>query len=175
MRLLLRWRRGRGWCGGCWLRLGGRRFHALQYGLGTALLDGVDRERDRGQHEYDGGDSGCLGKSSGCTTRTECRLTALSAKGCGNIASFAALQQHNHDQKQANDYVNYRNESHQHGNESPKMFRMSAMVRKGGFEPPRLAAPPPQDGVSASSTTSARVRNLTIRARTDYSRRCLSA
>ncbi len=31
-----------------------------------------------------------------------------------------------------------------------------SMVRKGGFEPPRLAAPPPQDGVSASSTTSAR-------------------
>src|SRR5580704_14285220 len=30
------------------------------------------------------------------------------------------------------------------------------LVRKGGFEPPRLSAPPPQDGVSASSTTSAR-------------------
>src|SRR5258708_40233341 len=29
------------------------------------------------------------------------------------------------------------------------------MVRKGGFEPPRLSAPPPQDGVSASFTTSA--------------------
>ena len=31
----------------------------------------------------------------------------------------------------------------------------SYLVRKGGFEPPRLSAPPPQDGVSASSTTSA--------------------
>jgi hypothetical protein len=29
------------------------------------------------------------------------------------------------------------------------------LVRKGGFEPPRLSAPPPQDGVSANSTTSA--------------------
>ena len=29
------------------------------------------------------------------------------------------------------------------------------MVREGGFEPPRLSAPPPQDGVSASSTTPA--------------------
>ena len=29
------------------------------------------------------------------------------------------------------------------------------LVRKGGFEPPCLSAPPPQDGVSASSTTSA--------------------
>ena len=29
------------------------------------------------------------------------------------------------------------------------------LVREGGFEPPRLAAPPPQDGVSANSTTPA--------------------
>ena len=35
------------------------------------------------------------------------------------------------------------------------------MVRKGGFEPPRLSAPPPQDGVSASSTTSA-LRKLPV-------------
>ena len=34
------------------------------------------------------------------------------------------------------------------------------MVRKGGFEPPRLSAPPPQDGVSASSTTSAKINDL---------------
>ena len=34
------------------------------------------------------------------------------------------------------------------------------MVRKGGFEPPRLSAPPPQDGVSASSTTSAMLRRF---------------
>ena len=34
------------------------------------------------------------------------------------------------------------------------------MVRKGGFEPPRLSAPPPQDGVSASSTTSAQGQSL---------------
>ena len=33
---------------------------------------------------------------------------------------------------------------------------------KAGFEPARLAAPPPQDGVSASSTTSARSRGLTV-------------
>ena len=30
------------------------------------------------------------------------------------------------------------------------------MVREGGFEPPRLSAPPPQDGVSANSTTPAK-------------------
>jgi hypothetical protein len=34
-------------------------------------------------------------------------------------------------------------------------FKVKVMVRKGGFEPPRLSAPPPQDGVSANSTTSA--------------------
>jgi len=32
------------------------------------------------------------------------------------------------------------------------------MVPKGGLEPPRVSPPPPQDGVSASSTTSARCR-----------------
>src|SRR5258707_15862561 len=37
------------------------------------------------------------------------------------------------------------------------------LVRKGGFEPPRLSAPPPQDGVSASSTTSARLRRHGLR------------
>src|SRR5919198_4545461 len=39
------------------------------------------------------------------------------------------------------------------------------MVRKGGFEPPRLSAPPPQDGVSASSTTSAFLIVFTTEAR----------
>src|SRR5258707_14496522 len=34
------------------------------------------------------------------------------------------------------------------------------MVRKGGLEPPCLSAPPPQDGVSANSTTSA-LKSLT--------------
>jgi hypothetical protein len=36
-------------------------------------------------------------------------------------------------------------------------------VREGGFEPPRLSAPPPQDGVSASSTTPARQNLRTYR------------
>src|SRR5882762_1930884 len=34
--------------------------------------------------------------------------------------------------------------------------KVDVLVRKGGFEPPRLTAPPPQDGASASSATSAR-------------------
>jgi len=41
-----------------------------------------------------------------------------------------------------------------------------AMVPKAGFEPARVSPPPPQDGVSASSTTSARGRrNILIHAR----------
>ena len=35
---------------------------------------------------------------------------------------------------------------------------VSNMVPKAGFEPARVSPPPPQDGVSASSTTSARFR-----------------
>ena len=35
-------------------------------------------------------------------------------------------------------------------------------MRKGGFEPPCLSAPPPQDGVSASSTTSALSRKCFV-------------
>ena len=44
------------------------------------------------------------------------------------------------------------------------------MVRKGGFEPPRLSAPPPQDGVSASSTTSALMLIRDRRTATYYSK-----
>jgi hypothetical protein len=60
--------------------------------------------------------------------------------------------------------VNCINEANQntHGNPNPTggaglsiSNGMNVLVRKGGFEPPRLSAPPPQDGVSASSTTSA--------------------
>src|SRR5712692_4013301 len=36
--------------------------------------------------------------------------------------------------------------------------RVKILVRKEGFEPSRLTAPPPQDGASASSATSARGR-----------------
>src|SRR5450755_2095293 len=44
---------------------------------------------------------------------------------------------------------------------------LKKMVRKGGFEPPRLSAPPPQDGVSASSTTSA-LKSISCRPLEEY-------
>lgn len=37
------------------------------------------------------------------------------------------------------------------------MIKQIKAVRKAGLEPARLAAPPPQDGVSTSSTTSAKI------------------
>ena len=50
------------------------------------------------------------------------------------------------------------------------------MVRKGGLEPPRLSAPPPQDGVSANSTTSARCNyravNILARSTRESNSRC---
>jgi Protein of unknown function (DUF1186) len=52
------------------------------------------------------------------------------------------------------DYIGYQN-GITNGIILPILLIIKTMVRKGGFEPPRLSAPPPQDGVSASSTTSA--------------------
>src|SRR5713226_5371085 len=52
--------------------------------------------------------------------------------------------------------VNYRGTNCSAGN-----AWKTKLVRKVGFEPTRLAAPPPQDGASASSATSAR-RNARI-------------
>jgi hypothetical protein len=46
----------------------------------------------------------------------------------------------------------------------PELSNSEGLIRmpKAGLEPARLAAPPPQDGVSANSTTSARlIRSLT--------------
>src|SRR5262249_8043091 len=71
----------------------------------------------------------------------------------GDLSALAVLQQYHHDQDCAYKYVNYGCQDDEHF-DSQKSFQI-LMVRKGGFEPPRLSAPPPQDGVSASSTTSA--------------------
>jgi hypothetical protein len=38
--------------------------------------------------------------------------------------------------------------------------RYNLLVRKGGLEPPRLAAPDPKSGASANSATFARVSSL---------------
>src|SRR5581483_9963125 len=119
--------------------------------------------RDRGQHENHRRPGGRLGQYSGRASRPEGGLAAHAAERSRNICALAALQQHNQDQEQANNDVNRRNQVNHVESVRARdatSFQTSAlrrlkMVRKGGFEPPRLSAPPPQDGVSASSTTSA--------------------
>jgi len=69
------------------------------------MFRGVDGERHRGQHEENGRDGGCLGERRGCAPRPEGRLTALSAECSRNISSLAALEQHNNNQKQADENV----------------------------------------------------------------------
>src|SRR5207248_3111177 len=54
------------------------------------------------------------------------------------------------------------------------VLRTEFMVRKGGFEPPRLSAPPPQDGVSASFTTSADIFRCDSKSNNYYSRSSLA-
>ena len=56
----------------------------------------------------------------------------------------------------------FRKKSFHHGPGAFKEFPgvyggRGILVREGGFEPPRLAAPPPQDGVSANSTPPAEI------------------
>ena len=160
--LLLCRRRGR-LGGGCWLRLRRRGFHtrknrSRRRGAGPR---GQDRKRDRGQHEDNRRPRGGLRKGSGRATWAEGRLTTLAAEGGGNVATLTALQQNDHDQKEANRDMNERHQVNHvvdkpnRPSGRPLLFKIKALVRKGGFEPPRLSAPPPQDGVSASSTTSA--------------------
>jgi len=70
------------------------------------MFRGVDGEGHRGQHEENGRDGGRFGERRSRTPRPEGSLTALSAECRRNISSFAALEQHNNNQKQADENVN---------------------------------------------------------------------
>ncbi len=69
------------------------------------MLDGVNGERDRRQHEENGRNRGRPGERRGGTPRAERGLAALSAEGRRNVPGLAALQQNNDDQKQTNNDV----------------------------------------------------------------------
>src|SRR5438270_1367902 len=127
----------------------GRR--CIHYGRRAAVADKVG-ERYGGHHKDDGAPCGQAGKNRRRAARAKGRLAAHAAKGGGNVGALAVLQQHHHDQHHADKYVNQGNKSNQH---SVSIRPFKILVRKGGFEPPRLSAPPPQDGVSASFSTSA--------------------
>ena len=154
---------------GCRLRLGLRGLHTGEYrvGVGSPAL-GENRKRDRSYHEKDRRPRCRLGQSRGGSAGTECCLAAHATReGSGDVAALAALQQYDDNEEQGNNNVNNRNECNEHVENPASRFARSsnlllgeigAMVRKGGFEPPRLSAPPPQDGVSASSTTSAGIK-----------------
>src|SRR5579885_28327 len=163
-----RWRRGR-LGGSCRLRSGAAGLHAREHragGFRSGTADGEDRKRDRGDHEQDGRPGSGLGERRRRATGTEGRLAAHASEGGGNVAALAALQQYHHDQEEAHYDVhgvdkandNIHASTNQTGPQGRPFSAMEILVRKGGFEPPRLAAPPPQDAVSASSTTSSWVR-----------------
>src|SRR5215467_4719669 len=136
---------------------------ALEHrGAAGRAFAGIHGQRDGGDHERHGRPRGGLRQGAGCSPWTECGLAALASKGRGDVAALAALQKHDDDDEETDQDVNGGDEV----NHSLWFFLNARrfegctrgtnfMVRKGGFEPPRLSAPPPQDGVSASSTTSA--------------------
>ena len=68
-------------------------------------------ERDGDHHEEHGAPCGELGEQVGRAARAKGGLGALAAEGPGEIGGFALLQQHNKDQKDADDDVNYNQKS----------------------------------------------------------------
>ena len=65
----------------------------------------VNRQRDGSDHERHGRPGGSPGERVGRAARTERRLAALSAKGRGNVAALAALQQHHNDDEETDQNV----------------------------------------------------------------------
>lgn len=62
----------------------------------------IYRQRDGSDHECHGRPGSGPGQGAGRAPRAESRLAALSAKGRGNVAALAALQQ-NHDDNEETD------------------------------------------------------------------------
>jgi hypothetical protein len=145
------------------LRLRLRRFHSRKHGRRPRPPRRKNRKRDRRKHKDDRGPGRRPGKNRSRAARTERCLAALTAESRSQVSTLPALQQHDCNQKQTNDHVNHYDQnghckttpSGPQPNSNSDISGLTKMVRKGGFEPPRLSAPPPQDGVSASSTTSA--------------------
>src|SRR5581483_418539 len=142
-------------------------FDTLQHRVRTGMPGRGHRKRDRRNHKNHRRRRSYLRKRARSTAWPEGGLAAHAAKRGRDIARAAALQQHHNDDKEANNDVD-ESDKCDHASDLCAAARLATtpsilvfqctkkiLVRKGGFEPPRLAAPPPQDGVSASSTTSA--------------------
>src|SRR6185312_3932837 len=64
-----------------------------------------NRQRDAGQHEQHGAHDGGFAQGGLRSPRPEGGLAAHASKGGGDVAGFAALQQNDGDQKQADQNV----------------------------------------------------------------------
>src|SRR6185312_5731733 len=107
-----------------------------------------------GEHEQHRAHNCRLAQRRLRATRPKGGLAAHAAESRGDVARLAALQQDDGDQKKADQNVQQGNEK-THATLSSMLLNLRNLVRKAGLEPACLAAPPPQDGVSASFTTSA--------------------
>jgi len=98
-----------GWCRG--LRLSLRRFHSREHGRRPRSARRKNRKRDRREHENDCGPGRRPGKNRSRAPRAKRCLAALTAESRSQVAAFPALQQHDRNQKQANDNVNHYNQN----------------------------------------------------------------
>jgi hypothetical protein len=78
-----------------------------------------DRKRDRCEHEEYCRPGGRFGEGGSGSTRAESCLAAHAPEGRRNVTAFAALQQHDYDQKKANYNVNGVNQANQNAHELP--------------------------------------------------------
>ena len=133
---------------------------------GMALAAGKHGKRNRSQHEDDGGPGGGLAQNRGRAARTEGGLAAPPPNAAAISALWPLCSSTTMMIKRQTTMCRIVMRTvimfSQSGARERQVriltkFRGYDMVRKGGLEPPCLAAPPPQDGVSANFTTSAQL------------------
>src|SRR5262245_60851789 len=71
----------------------------------AAWLRDQDRQRQRRDHKYDGSRGRGFTEQGAGTARAEGGLSAATAEGAGPVRAFALLQEHDQDQKGANNNV----------------------------------------------------------------------
>ena len=101
-------RRRRG--GSCGLRLRLCRLQSRKRGCGPRSPRRENRKGDRREHENDRGPGRRPRKNRSRTPWAKRCLAALSAESRGQVAAFSTLQQHDRNQKQANDNVDHYNQ-----------------------------------------------------------------
>ena len=72
-------------------------------------MGGIICQRKRGDHEDDRCGRCHFAQKGRCAGAAEKGLAGAAAKGCAHVGALAGLQQHDHDQRKADDYV-YDNE-----------------------------------------------------------------